>query len=121
MEVEHADSHARRLGSGLGDGARNVVKLEVEEHLAALLAYHADDRRTGVQEELRADLEQADFAHERPHELLRFAEAGDVQCEDQSASRTALPQPAERPTERHDVVAFFTCSETRPPISASAT
>ena len=66
--------HARRLGGRFRDGARDVVELEVEEDLAALLLHHADDRRPGVQEELLADLEEADLAHQRAHQLLRLAE-----------------------------------------------
>src|SRR5439155_12884057 len=85
------------------------------------LPHHTDDRRPGVQEELLADLEEADLAHQCAHELLRFAEPGDVERKNQSASRPPLPQPAERPAKRHDADTFFTWSATRPPTSARGT
>ena len=77
------------------------MELEVEEDLAALLAYHPHHGRPGMQKELLADLEQAHFARERAYQLLRFTLAGDVEREDQAAARATLAQSTERPTEAH--------------------
>ena len=38
VQVEHAHAEARRLDAGLGHRARDVVELEIEEDVAAVLA-----------------------------------------------------------------------------------
>ncbi len=45
--------------AGAGDGVRDIVKLEIEEHVEAALHQLPDQLRSGAREQLLADLEPA--------------------------------------------------------------
>ena len=84
----NAHAEPRRLDAGLGDRARDVVELEVEEDVAAVRG--GSSRTTvgpGVQEELLADLEDRRPRRAAARPAARAsASVVDVEREDQAAA-----------------------------------
>src|SRR5262249_61286139 len=67
----------------LGHGARDVVELQIEEDVTRVPVHHADHFRSGVEEELLADLERPDLRGEQLHQALGLGETIDVEGEDE--------------------------------------
>ncbi len=82
VDIEHEDAGPRGLAGRARHGIRDVVELEVEEHLGAPLVYRLHRGGPGGGEELRADLVTGDEAVEAIHEGFRLGEALQVQRDD---------------------------------------
>ena len=67
MHVEHLDTEPGRFDGRFRDRVGNVVKLEVEKNFSAQFLNLPHRLRSGVGEQLLADLEHTDFAGELPH------------------------------------------------------
>ena len=65
VHVDHPRAGRDRRRDGAGDGVRDVVELQIEEHAIAAFGERAHDRRAFGGEELLADLEPADRAAQR--------------------------------------------------------
>src|SRR5690242_17734660 len=101
MEVEEADAEARRLDAGAGDGVRDVVKLEIEEHVDAVAMDHAHDLGAGVEEELLPHLEDTDVLCEERDQPLGFRERLDVEREDEPVTNAVAARRQKWPPCAH--------------------
>ena len=101
VQVEHAHAHPRRLRRRFGHRPRDVVELEIEKYFPALLANHADDRRSGVQEELLADLEKPDLSGRASARADRLREANRRRARRSGDSSRPLAASREGPAQTH--------------------
>src|SRR2546422_1048358 len=111
VEIEEADAEPRRLDAGARHGVRDVVELEIQEHVHPVAVDHAHDLGTRVEEELLPDLEDADVLGEELHQALGLGEGLDVEGEDQPVADAVGPGGEEEPAAGH---------QARGPISAAA-
>src|SRR5205823_1712101 len=115
VEIEEADAEPRRLDAGARHGVRDVVELEVEEHVHPVAVDHAHDLGARMEEELLAHLEDADVLGEQRDQALGNGEGLDVEGEDQPVADAVGPGWEEGPAAGHQAPALR-----RGPTSAAA-
>src|SRR2546422_7482957 len=115
VEIEEADAEPRRLDAGARHGVRDVVELEVEEHVHPVAVDHAHDLGARMEEELLAHLEDADVLGEQRDQALGLGEGLDVEGEDQPVADAVGPGWEEGPAAGHQAPALR-----RGPTSAAA-
>ena len=82
VHVQHPDAEPRRRRARLRDGVRNVVELEIEEHVEAALDHPAHRLGSGDDEQLLADLQPAVVRIEAFGEPERAHRIGEVERDD---------------------------------------
>ena len=104
VDVDHPDAEPRGRGDRAGDGVRDVVELQVEEHAIAAADQLFDERRAVAGEQPAADLEAADRAAQRVGERARLVGGVDVERDEELIHHAVLPCAPSRHVERADEV-----------------
>jgi hypothetical protein len=84
MNVQHRHSEASRGRDRGGNGARDVMELEVKEHVPLPRQHQINSKRPGDGEQLRSDLKPSDVGRQLVDETRGIPKRWHVECDNEA-------------------------------------